>query len=1365
MKLVALSKGDLGTSNSEKDGYRVKGKEKGKGVYAEAMRKETGELGEALWVHVGNRDLLKREEQLSCCLVGCFGDSVEVVPSLSSFKEWAYERWSLKGGLKISSLGGTLVLFEFEDKVEADLVLLRGSRCLRKREFSLQKWGPEVGEVFKSIGESCGGFIAVDEETAFFSELQWARILVRTSGKFRPGTLSAWFKDERQEVKDEGGGDTRASVSVREVQNFQSDLQSRGTGEQFVCGRRQKEAAVAVAAEGRRPSVVDKDFLAVEAGWGGSPRPTFIKAGTGFLEQPSSARAPSAPAEGEGGMDAELLAVEVEGAMELTPSRRRVTDEALMEEASRYYTGHTEAVRASEGVDYGADGELGQFAMSVGRNRAALAFGGWSEPSWDSVDAERGNGLALVPVGSDLTSPFEKRSVCHLEEEGSDEGRMKGKIEQKGMEGVTRKMSLKSSKSSRELKKLEWTSGGAGCWEEGVFSISFRFKNCVDGVVWVFTGVYGPVCNRDSEDLWEELRSVKGLWSDPWCVGGDFNLVRFLEERSRGGGLIASMRRFSEVLEDRELKKLEWTETKIKGMTTGLVRSLGVGRNIEWRAVNSRGVAEGILVFCDNRVVELVGWEEGFSQFLEIERIYGRNLGQLKGYGVTLGVWEGISICKGILPRPVLDHFLVLLEGGGTSSYILDAKLRALKNILKIWNKEEFGIIETKKGEALMQVEYWDEKEKYAALNMEECEARNGARESYKSWVMRKEIFLRQKSRELWLKEGDNSTRFFHRMANAHSRRNWMSKLKVNGCWHLEENNLKNSVVRAFQMLYSEEEGRRPSIDGLSFIGLDNSELRVGESFLGGRGVCSSYRSRQRQSPGAGWFYHGVLAFWVGCVPKKEGAEDLKDFRPISLVGSLYKLLAKVLANRIKKVMGKVISEPQNAFVEGRQILDAVLIANEVVDSRLKSNQGGVMCKLDIEKAYDHVCWKFLLAVLKKMALGRDGLRWRVRGRGGEGILISHLLFADDTVVFCEESQDQLTNLSWLLMWFEACSRLRVNLEKSELIPVGRVNDIEDLALELGCKVGGLPSCYLGLPLGAPFKSKVKSKTEVGEDSEGLPVGGGALEQRPHLVKWNLVCLERKKGFVEASDQSQIWCRGGVWCTRAVSGRHGVGLWKAIRKEWLGMNSSLAYRVDGVGDGWTPLFSRTLNDWEIEMVEWFMLKIQAFRVQREDEDKVVWTTSRSGDFSVKSLYSILEPGGSACTLMIVFGEHMCLLRCFLCLSEAETVDHLLLHCVKTQALWNLLFSLFGWLGFSLVQLRKLSLDGMERLWGKPEKRRGKWPPYVYFGQYGRKEICWLLGMRALVRSMGEILFLCGSNKRAVIATLSILVHDAEGLTV
>ena len=95
----------------------------------------------------------------------------------------------------------------------------------------------------------------------------------------------------------------------------------------------------------------------------------------------------------------------------------------------------------------------------------------------------------------------------------------------------------------------------------------------------------------------------------------------------------------------------------------------------------------------------------------------------------------------------------------------------------------------------------------------------------------------------------------------------------------------------------------------------------------------------------------------------------------------------------------------------------------------------------------------------------------KVKGRNEERAQISHLLFADDTLVFCQASQDQLTYLSWLLMWFEAISGLRIKLEKSELIPVGRVENIDDLALDFGCRVDSLPSTYLGLPLGAPFKT------------------------------------------------------------------------------------------------------------------------------------------------------------------------------------------------------------------------------------------------------------------------------------------------------
>ncbi|RVX04178.1 Transposon TX1 uncharacterized 149 kDa protein [Vitis vinifera] len=625
------------------------------------------------------------------------------------------------------------------------------------------------------------------------------------------------------------------------------------------------------------------------------------------------------------------------------------------------------------------------------------------EGCWDLVEVNRVNNKARGwEWGSVLSEPQEARG-----DENSINVRGCGEKHRSG-----------------EIFRLE----GFGC---------FRFggRKVEDGVVWVFTGVYGPFTKDEWECLWEEIGAIRGIWEEPWCVGGDFNIIFSQRERSRQGRITSAMRRFAQIIDDLGLVDLPLQE--------GMYTWSGGPNNQFWARLDQ------------------------FSCVLQRR-----------------------------LPRPVSDHFPVLLEGGvirrGPSPFRFEnmwLKVEGFKDLIYNW-WEVFGRLEYNKVVALQLVDYWDLVESERSLSEEETTSKKEAKEMLSGLLWKKPIggSYQGSYEEKEVREG---------VANA-----YQHLLTENSKWKADIERLQLEQIT-------------PGLDGVTVVFWQNCWDFVKEE------VLELFKEFCEQSS----FIKSLNNTFLVLLPKKGGAEDLGDFRPISLLeggrgggggggGGLYKLLAKVLANGLKKVIGKVVSPDQNAFVMGRQIFDASLIANEVIDSWQKREEKGLICHgkngvrikvvgLDVELHFHNQVFglvngvpvgffpsskglrqgdplspylfvmgmEVLSALIRRVVEGDFLLGCRIRGGRRQPVHISHLLFADDTIVFCEAKKEHITHLSWILFWFEAASGLRINLDKSEIIPIGEVEEMEGMAAELGCRVGYVPTVYLGLPLGAPNKA------------------------------------------------------------------------------------------------------------------------------------------------------------------------------------------------------------------------------------------------------------------------------------------------------
>ncbi|XP_022008026.1 uncharacterized protein LOC110907340 [Helianthus annuus] len=199
---------------------------------------------------------------------------------------------------------------------------------------------------------------------------------------------------------------------------------------------------------------------------------------------------------------------------------------------------------------------------------------------------------------------------------------------------------------------------------------------------------------------------------------------------------------------------------------------------------------------------------------------------------------------------------------------------------------------------------------------------------------------LHQKSRVKWASMGDDNSAFFHRCINGRKAANVIPGLIVDGSWvsrpSLVKKEVPSEMIKDLVAPFSKEEIKEAAFD------------------------CGSDRA-----PGPDGFNFSTS--FITLIAKTKTPVGLKDYRPINLVGVVSKLISKVIASRIKKIIGDIISESQSAFLKERFILDGPLVLNELISWVKKNGKQSFLLKIDFEKAYDNVSWEFLLSVLDQM--------------------------------------------------------------------------------------------------------------------------------------------------------------------------------------------------------------------------------------------------------------------------------------------------------------------------------------------------------------------------------------------------------------
>ena len=627
-----------------------------------------------------------------------------------------------------------------------------------------------------------------------------------------------------------------------------------------------------------------------------------------------------------------------------------------------------------------------------------------------------------------------------------------------------------------------------------------------DGFVWYLTCFYGWPDSSQKAKSWALLSHLSSFVDGPWLCIGDFNVILHSDEKlSHKPPSYKQMDEFREVLEQCSLTDLGFLgypftwNNKRPGHANTKERLDRAVATMDWRTKFPRSTVTHLSSHASDHLPIIL--QTKTSKF----RLARSKMGFK--FEESWLLWEE---CEAVV------H-----EGwnkmGGTGSVIANVKERieGCGRELHAWGASKTHL-DTERIKVLQK--------RIEVLNMSECTEGNKAEFSMVSkelddLLLKQEIFWAQHSRISWLKHGDKNTKFFHAKASKRRRRNFIQGIKNHDdIWVEDEEEIAGVATRYFENIFKAGDCDRLEECLVAVHPKVSPDMRdlLSSEYNPEEIKAALFQMGPTKAPGPDGmnalfyqkFWHivgddvinAVLDFLnngiivpdlnythIVLIPKIKSSEKITDYRPISLCNVIYKIISKVLANRLKLILLNLIATTQSVFVPGCLITDNFLVAYESLHAmhcRKKGRRGSLALKLDV---YDRVKWAFLKGFMTKLGfpemwiervmccVSTPSFSIRINGKSYGNIIlsrglrqgdllspylfllcaegfssllakveaenklhgvsicrrapsISHLLFANDSFLFCRATQDEVQEIADILQLYATASGQQINL-------------------------------------------------------------------------------------------------------------------------------------------------------------------------------------------------------------------------------------------------------------------------------------------------------------------------------------------------